>query len=199
MNRSSHSARNIRFSRKGPRRDRFENILRKQRNRVETNSQRVLNRIENGGRRPVHWKFSDSLRTVGTVDIAQLLKKHPDGWQVAGGWHDVICHLAVLHASFMPNDFLKQGEPDALGDPTHDLSNGKHRVKHSPNFLERDKIVYRNAVSCQVNCDLRNVNRPGICGVSFSPIFLIVPENVGRRLELCPRTELAMSGNVASA
>src|ERR1700730_9835194 len=74
---------------------RGKDILRKQRNRVETNLERVFHGVHDGGGWTVHRKLADTLGTKRSVNIARVLEEHADGRQVRGSGHDVVCHLAV--------------------------------------------------------------------------------------------------------
>ena len=117
-------------------------------------------------------------------------KEHPNGRKVGGSGHDVIRHLAVLHAAILPNDFLVQRVSNSLRDAARDLPAGQDRMQHLANFLQRHKVVDRRAVRRQINRHFRDIDRPGKGRVRFSAIFIIVPEHIGRRFVACPRSEL---------
>ncbi len=71
--------------------------------------------------RAVHGQFADSFRTIRSVDIPQLFEEHANRRQVARSRHNVIGHLAVLHAPILPNHFLVKAESDSLGNAADDL------------------------------------------------------------------------------
>jgi len=54
-------------------------------------------------------------------------------------------------------------------------------VQNLANFLQRDEVIHRNAIRRQIDGDFCDVNRPGKCGVGFSTIGLIVPEDAAGR------------------
>src|ERR1700676_3158064 len=97
------------------------------------NSKRVSHRIDDCRRWTVHRKFADALRSIGSVNISQLFEEDANVRQVVRGWHNVIGHLAVLHASVLPNDFFIKTESDRLGDTTYDLSSCQKRVQNFAN------------------------------------------------------------------
>src|ERR1700733_949120 len=98
------------------------NIFRKQRNRIKGNAESVCDRIHDCRRWAVHREFTDALRAVRSVHVSQLFKEHANVRQVARGGHDVIGHLAILHASILPNYFFVKAESNPLGNSTDDLS-----------------------------------------------------------------------------
>src|ERR1700694_3542214 len=69
---------------------RGEDILRKQRNRVETNLECVFHGIDDGGGWTVHRKLSDTLGAKCPVSIASFLEEHADGRHVRGSGHDLV-------------------------------------------------------------------------------------------------------------
>ena len=126
------------------------------------------------------------------MNVAQFLKKHADGRQIRRCRHDVVCHLAVLHAPVLPNHFLVKREAYRLRNPTRDLSGGKNRMENAANFLQCHEVIHVYTVCRQVHGDFGDIHRPGKCCVCFSSILFIVPENVGRRFIARPRAQLPM-------
>src|ERR1700680_42752 len=106
------------------------------------NSERVYHRIDDCRGWTIHREFADPLRTIRSVDIPQLFEEHANRRQIARSWHNVIGHLAVLHASILPNHFFIKTESDRLGNAADDLSSGQKWVQNFANFLERDKVVH---------------------------------------------------------
>src|SRR5438132_5439989 len=185
--------------RPGPRREHIENVFAKQGNGIPRRAQCVSDSVGNGRGWTIHWELADSFRAKGAVDIAYFLKEHPDRRQVRRCRHNVVRHLGVLHAPILPNHFLIKAEAYSLSDATGDLSSSKDRVENAANFLQRDEVVHRYAVRRQVNSDCSDINRPGKCRVCFSAVFLIIPENAGRRLITCPRAELSVRSTIVAA
>ena len=99
------------------------------------------------------------------------------GGRSAEVWHDVVGHLAVLHAAIAPNHFFIERKTDALRDAAGDLSRGENGMKHFADFLQRDEIVDGNAVGREVDGDFGDVNGPGESGVGFAAVVFIVPKN----------------------
>ena len=97
------------------------------------------------------------------------------------GGHNVIGHLIVGHVAVLPNDFFVERVSDALRDTTFDLSAGEDGIEHAAHLLHRPEVFHLGGIRDRVHGHLRNLNGPGIGGISFAAIFLIVPENVGRR------------------
>ena len=145
------------------------------------------------GAGPSIGQLADSLRAECPVNIAHLFEEHSNGRKVGGSWHDVVCHLAVLHAAILPNHFLVQRISDSLGNAACDLPAGQDRMQHLANFLQRHEIVDRHAVGRQINCHFRDVDRPGKGGVRFPAILVVIPEHIGRRFVACPRPELSVA------
>ena len=137
--RASHSTGSVRLAVRA--RERFENIFRKQRNRIERNPQRVLDGIDNRRSRTIHRKLADSLGAKRAVNVTHFLEKHADGRQVGGSGHDVIRHLAVLHAPILPNHFLVQRISDPLRDAARDLPSRQNRMQHLAHLLQRHEII----------------------------------------------------------
>ena len=80
----------------------------------------------------------------------------------------------------LPNHFFVQGEADGLRDAAFDLAGGENWMEDFADFLQGDEIVDGYAIGREVNGDLRDVDGPGVCGVSVAAIFFVVPEDVGR-------------------
>src|SRR3984893_12411692 len=161
-------------------------VFRKQWNGIERNIERVFDSIDDSRRRTVHGKFADALRTIRPVYVSQLFEEHSNRGQVARSRHDVVGHLAVLHASILPNHFFTEAESDRLGNTADDLALRQNWMQNLTNFLEGHEVVHRYAIRRQINRDLRDVNRPSKRRVGFSSIFLIVPENIAGRLVARP-------------
>ena len=106
------------------------------------NAERVFDRIHDCRGRTIHREFADALRAIRSVNIPQLLEEHANGRQVARCRHDVVRHLAVLHASILPDHFLIKAESDSLGNSPDDLPARQKRVQNFANFLQRDKVVH---------------------------------------------------------
>ncbi len=108
---------------------------------------------------------------------SNLFEKYADGREVHGRRHDVIRHLAILHASVLLVNFFVEREADRLRHASGNLPGCENRVKHLADFLYSDEIFHGHAVGGEVDFDLRNVNGPGKCRIGFAAVFLVIPEN----------------------
>src|SRR6188472_1269026 len=68
----------------------FHKILRHQWHMVDTDTDRIFNRINNRRSRAVHRQFAESLG-LGSVSTSD--EKHANGRHIDRGWNDVVCHL----------------------------------------------------------------------------------------------------------
>src|SRR6266853_1219060 len=114
-----------------------ENIFWHERNEIEISPRCIDYRVDDGGGRAIHREFSNSLSAVRSMDIAHFFKVDANRGYIGRSRHDVICHLTVLHASILPDDFFVQGKSDPLGYAAGDLSFRKQRVEHSSDLLQR--------------------------------------------------------------
>src|SRR4029077_2237678 len=128
-------------------------------------------------------KLANPLSAKRAVNVTHFLEKHTDGRQVGRSWHDVICHLAVLHASILPDHFLVQRISDPLSDTAHDLTSSQNWMKDLAHLLQRYEVIYRYAVGAQVNCNFCDINCPGKCRVCLAAVLFIVPEYVAWRFK----------------
>src|SRR4029453_1165842 len=69
-------------------------------------------------------------------------------------------------------------------------------MKSSTDFLKSDKVIDGHAVSGHVHRDLCDVYSPSVGGIGFAPIFLVIPENAGRRFIVRQRLEFSVFGDV---
>src|SRR5262252_5605746 len=88
------------------RRENIEEIFCKQGDRIARCAHCVRDSIGDGGGGTINGQLADTFRPKGAMLIAQFLKENPDARQVSRCRHDVVCHLAVLHAALLPNYFL---------------------------------------------------------------------------------------------
>ena len=179
--------------------ERFENIFRQQRDRIESNFKRVFHGVDDRRRRTIHGKLADSFRAKRPVNISQFFEEHANRRQVGGSRHDVVRHLAVLHAPILPNHFLVQRISDSLRDAARDLPAGQNRMQDLAHFLQRDKVVHGHAVGRQINRHFGDINRPGKRRVGLAAILFIVPENIVRRFVTRPRAERSVRRNMILA
>src|SRR6202035_5504369 len=107
--RSSHPACGVRLA---VRHKRFEDVFWKEWDRIESNFERVFYRIDNGRSGAVHGQLTDSFCAKRPMNVSQFLEENPNGRKVGGSGHNVIRHLAVLHAPILPNHFLIQRVSD---------------------------------------------------------------------------------------
>jgi hypothetical protein len=162
---------------------------------------RGTNRREFRAHLPPHSRLPGRGRPWGVrrCPWRRMLRKIPNsskntrmGGRSARSRHDVIRHLAVLHASILPNYFFIKAESDPLRNATDDLSSSPEADAELCQLpgARRNRPPTRHRSSD--HRDFRDVNRPGKCRVGFASIFLIVPENVAGRLVTRPGAELAM-------
>ena len=69
-------------------------------------SESVFDSVDNRRRRAVHRKFADAFCAIGAVNVAEFFKVDANGRKIGGSGHDVVGHLAVLHAPIFPNHFF---------------------------------------------------------------------------------------------
>src|SRR4030095_2494281 len=101
---------------------------------------------------------------------------YPNGWHVSRSGDDVVGHLAVLHAPFVPNHFLVQGEADALRYPAHNLSRCQNWMKDLSHLLKRHEVIHRYTVGDGIDRHFCHINSPGKSRVCRSAIFLLIPD-----------------------
>jgi len=66
----------------------------------------------------------------------------------------------------------------------------QHRMQYLAHFLQRDEVVDRHSVGCQIDCDFRDVDCPGEGCVGLSAILFVVPENIGGRPRSAPTRKI---------
>src|SRR5579863_8205521 len=176
-----------------------ENVFWEERNGTEGNVERVLDGIENCGSGTVHRKFTDSFGAKRAVNVAQFFKIDADGREIGGGRHNIVGHLAILHAAVVPNHFFVKGKANGLRYAADDLSLRENRVKDFSNFLKRNKIIDRHAVSSEVYRNLRDVDGPGKRGIRLATVLFIVPENAFGLFILREAAEFAVLCSVVAA
>ncbi len=185
------------------REDCFEDIFRHERNGGEPSAEGVFERIPDGvddrRSRAIHRKFADSFCAICPVNIAHFFEEYPNRRQVRGGRHDVVCHLPILHASMLPDDFFIQGKSDALRDATGNLALRQNRMKNPADFLQGHEILDGCVVGRKVDRDFCNINRPGKRSIGFATIFLIIPENSVWSFVMREGAQLAVRGNMRPA
>src|SRR5215469_17230297 len=116
-------------------RQRIENVLWEQGDRIERNAQRIFDSIDDRRRRAIHWQFTNPFRAVRPVNVTQLLEVNPNRSQIGGRRDNVVCHLAVLHSAFLPNHLFVKREPNSLSYPSHNLPFSQDGMQHSAYLL----------------------------------------------------------------
>src|SRR5256885_11010230 len=95
--------------------------FRRHRNAIRADAGRMLNRIYDCRRGSIYGQFADALSSSRAVSIRRFFEVNADAREIGGCGHDVICHLAVDHASLAPDHILIEREPDSLSDGSLDL------------------------------------------------------------------------------
>src|SRR5262249_15722935 len=81
----------------------IEDVFGKQGDRIARRANCICDRIGDGGGGTINRELTDAFCPKGAVFVAQFLKEYSDARHVSRCWHDVVCHLAVLHAAVLPN------------------------------------------------------------------------------------------------
>src|SRR5207244_3174518 len=115
-----------------------------------------------------------SARSVGGRD---LFEGDLDGWDVSAGGHDVVGHLVVGQVAVVPEAFLVEGVADALGDAAFDLACGEDGVEDFAYFLHGVEVGDGGGVGDGVDGYLGDVDGPGVGGIGFAAVGLVVPED----------------------
>ena len=78
----------------------------------------------------------------------------------------------------MPEAFLVEGVADALRDTAFDLAGGEDGVEDFAYFLQGMEVGDARGVGGGVDGDFGDVDGPGVGGVGFAAVGLVVPEDV---------------------
>ncbi len=97
--------------------------------------ERIFDCVHDRGSRAVHRKFANPLRAIRPMNVAHFFEEHANWRQIRGGRHDVVCHLTVLHASILPDDFFIERKSDSLRHASGNLALRQNGVKNSTDFL----------------------------------------------------------------
>src|SRR5450631_2092659 len=62
----------------------------------------------------IQWEFADTFCARRTRAVGNFLEEDADGRNVHGGRHDVVGHLAIHHAAFVPDYIFREGKTDSL-------------------------------------------------------------------------------------
>src|SRR5712692_5456952 len=122
--------------------ERFHQNFGRNRYFVDADARGVLDGVDDRGRGPVHGQFADALGARRAVRVTPLLEVHADAWYVGGGGHDVVRHLVVDHAAFLPVDLFVERAADGVRHAACDLSRGEHGMDHRARFLHGNEIVH---------------------------------------------------------
>ena len=115
-------------------------------------------------------------------------------------WHNVISHLSVLHSPILPDHFFIQCITDPLRDATCDLTSCQHGMKDFTDFLKSNKVIDRSRYKLVKSTETSAMyTAHAQRRIGFAAIFLIIPENAGRRFIVRPRLEFSVFGNVFRA
>src|ERR1700730_1558319 len=131
-----------------------ENVFRQQRNRIKVTLESVADGINDGWRGTIHRQFANSFRSVYSENIADLLEVNSNRRKISRSRHNIVGHLAILHAAFFPNYFFVQREPNSLRDAANNLSGSEDRMQNFAYFLNGYEGVNHNAVGSKIDGDL---------------------------------------------
>src|SRR3984885_15390522 len=148
---------------------------------TDANAGRVFDCVDDGGSGAVERKFADALGTRGSARVGQFFEVDTNRRQIHGSGHDVVRHLVVDHAAFLPDDFLVESEADALCDATFHLARREDGIDHASNFLYGDEIFDASFVRRCVNGNFRDIYSPTVCAVGVAAIEMLIPMNIWRR------------------
>ncbi len=161
--------------------------------------ERVFDGVYDRGSGTVHGKFADSFCAIRAVNVAQFLEENANGGKIGGGGHDVVGHLAVLHAAIPPNHFFIESKTDGLRDAADNLSRGENGMKHFADFLERDEVFDGNTVGGGVDGDFGDVNGPRESGIGGAAVGFFIPNNVFGLLVLGETAKCSLLRDVSAA
>ena len=82
-----------------------------------------------------------------------------------------------MHAPILPDDFLIEGKADSLGDAARDLALCQDGVENFPYFLKSHEVFDGRGKGGEIDCNFRNVDRPGERSIGLAAIVLVVPED----------------------
>ena len=133
--------------------------------------------VEDGGGGAVHGEFADAFGAAGAVGGGDLFEGDVDGWDVGAGGHDVVGHLVVGEVAVVPEALLVEGVADALGDAAFDLACGEDGVEDFADFLQGVEVGDAGGVGGGVDGDFGDVDGPGVGGIGFAAVGLVVPED----------------------
>src|SRR5216684_1839860 len=138
----------------------------------------VRNGVGDRGRGAIERQLADSFGSARTTRVRIFFKRDANRWNVHRSGHDVVGHLGIEHAPFLPDDAFIQSEADALRDAAFDLPRGKHWVDDLADFLHGHEIVNANFRSARVHRNFGDVRGPSVRAVGVALIALIVPAKI---------------------
>src|SRR6476659_433950 len=116
----------------------------------------ILNRIDYGRRRAINGQLSNPLRAHRAMWIRIFLEKCTYRREIHCGGDDVVCHLRILHASFVPNHVFVKSIANALHDAAFNLPRGQNWMNHAPYFLHRHKVLHLHFKRQRINTHFGN-------------------------------------------
>src|SRR5271168_4257706 len=162
----------------------FQEFFRRDGNLADVRAGGVGDGVGDGGSGAVEGEFADAFGAGGTARVRHFFEKNMDGRNVHGGGHDVVGHLTIDHAAFLPDDIFIKSETDALGDAAFDLSGGEDGIDDFTDFLDGDEIFDADFGGAGIDGNFGDVDGPGIGAVGVALIFRVVPMKIGGMLIL---------------
>src|SRR5260370_940350 len=99
----------------------FQQNFRGDGNAGDIRSGGVRNGVGDRGRGAIERQLTDSFGSARTTRVRIFFKKDANRWNVHRSGHDVVGHLGIERAPFLPDDAFIQSEAAALRDAAFDL------------------------------------------------------------------------------
>ncbi len=119
---------------------------------------------------PSSGKLADAFRAGRPARVGNFLEVDANRRHVHRGGHDVVRHLAVDHAAFLPHDIFVKREADALRHAALDLSGCEDGIDDLADFLHGDEIFDAHFGGAHVDGNFRDVDGPAVGAVGVALI-----------------------------
>ncbi len=120
----------------------------------------------------------------GSARVGNFFEENADRRNVHGRGHDVVGHLAVAHAAFLPDYIFIECEADTLCDAAFDLACGENGIDDLADFLDGDEVFNANLGGARLDGNFGDIDSPGVCAVGIALVAGVVPVEISRMFDI---------------
>src|SRR5579883_658076 len=124
---------------------------------AQPHARRVIDGVENGGRRRDQRRLADALGAVGAERFRILYEEAFDGRHVAEGRNEIVVEILGAARQIL----LHEGEADALRDAAMDLPLDLARIDGAADIMRGDDAAKPDGAEAGIDLDLGHLRREG--------------------------------------